>query len=464
MKYTDKGVEGIKIAYIGGGSRGWAWGLMSDLVSAGDISGEVALYDIDYEAAQHNEIIGNMYNSAEGACTHWDYKATKTIGEALTGANFVVISILPGTFKEMESDVHTPEKYGIYQSVGDTVGPGGIVRALRTVPMFEEIAKNIEKYCPDAWVINYTNPMTICTRALYKAFPKIKAFGCCHEVFGTQKLLASLLEDMHGIKGVKREEINVEVTGLNHFTWITAAKYKDIDIFKDYKVFAEKYAETGYTKGKDDNWLNDHFDCSDKVKFDLFKRYGYIAAAGDRHLAEDCEGKWYLESPEKVKEWGFGLTTVAWRIKDLGDRLQKSEDMRNGKIPVVIKKTGEEGVNQMRALLGLEDLITNVNLPNMGQIPNLPMDAVVETNASFTNGSLKPVCAGPLPKELYPIISRVVGEQELVIEAAFERDLEKAFTAFANDQLVTIKTKEARQLFDEMIDNTKEYLTMYKNS
>ena len=124
MKYTNSGVEELKIAYIGGGSRGWAWGLMSDLAAAEDISGQVDLYDIDLEAARHNEIIGNKFNDAEGAKSKWTYHARETIGEALTGADFVVISILPGTFDEMQSDVHTPEKYGIYQSVGDTAGPG----------------------------------------------------------------------------------------------------------------------------------------------------------------------------------------------------------------------------------------------------------------------------------------------------------------------------------------------------
>ena len=176
MIYKENRVEGIKIAYIGGGSRSWARGLMSDLVSADDIFGKVALYDIDKQAAKDNAIVGNLFNSAEGAKSHWDYEACDTLAEALTGANFVVISILPGTFDEMESDVHTPEEYGIYQSVGDTVGPGGIVRALRTIPMYEVIAKAIRDNCPDAWVINYTNPMTVCVRTLYKVFPQIKAF------------------------------------------------------------------------------------------------------------------------------------------------------------------------------------------------------------------------------------------------------------------------------------------------
>ena len=461
MKYTENGVEELKIAYVGGGSRGWAWGLMSDLAAAGDIHGEVALYDIDLEAAKNNEIIGNKYNDAEGAKSKWSYKAVPTLGEALDGADFVVISILPGTFDEMESDVHAPEKYGIYQSVGDTSGPGGIVRALRTLPMIEVIAKGIKEHCPKAWVINYTNPMTVITRTLYKVFPEIKAFGCCHEVFGTQRLLAAMLKEEYGIEGVKRSDIKVDVTGVNHFTWLTSAKYKNMDLFECYRDFVNNYAETGFVKGKDDNWMNDFFQCSHRVKFDLFKRYGYIAAAGDRHLAEFCEGKWYLRSPEVAREWGFGLTPVSWRKEHLKERLQKSEDMRSGKMKIELKETGEDGVNQIRALLGLSDMITNVNLPNRGQIPNLPMDAVVETNANFRDDSVVPVTAGELPKEIYALISRIVAAQELVVEAALNRDLELAFTAFVNDPLVTVSIEDARALFDEMIENTKEYLTEY---
>lgn len=462
MKYIDKKVEGIKIAYIGGGSRGWAWGLMSDLAAADDISGDVALYDIDLEAARHNEIIGNKFNSAEGAKSVWNYKAYETIEEALTGADFVVISILPGTFDEMQSDVHTPEKYGIYQTVGDTTGPGGIIRALRTLPMIEHIAKKIEECCPNAWVINYTNPMTVITKTLYKVFPRIKAFGCCHEVFGTQKLLASMLNDMYGIKDIPREEIKVNVVGINHFTWLTSAQYQDRDLFEDYKIFAKKYYETGYHDAADKNWLNRYFACEHRVKFDLFLRYGYIAAAGDRHLAEFCEGKWYLEDPDKALEfWKFGLTPVSWRKEALKDRLKKSEDLRTGKEPVTLSETGEDGVNQIRALLGLHEMVTNVNIPNVGQIPNLPLGAVVETNAAFRSNSVTPVFAGNVPSEIYGLIARPLAEEEMVVEAALNRDLELAFTAFQNNSLVNLSKEDARALFDEMVENTKEYLHEY---
>ena len=461
MKYTDKGVEGLKIAYVGGGSRGWAWGLMSDLVSAEDISGEVALYDIDLEAAKHNEIIGNMYNDAEGAKSHWSYKAYEGIGDALSGADFVVISILPGTFDEMESDVHTPEKYGIYQPVGDSTGPGGIVRALRTLPMIEYIAESIKKYCPKAWVINYTNPMTVITRTLYRVFPEIKAFGCCHEVFGTQKLLAAMLKDKFGYNDVPRSEIKVEVTGVNHFTWLTKANYRGIDLFPIYKEFCEEHAKEGYYEGRDDNWLNSVFASGQCVKMDLFRRFGYIAAAGDRHLAEFCEGSWYLKNPEQVKEWKFALTDVAWRKEKQKSRLETSENLRSGKEKVELKETGEDGVNQIRALLGLEDMVTNVNLPNMGQIPNLPIGAVVETNAVFRDDTVTPVFTGDVPTPIYPLISRIVAEQEMVVEAALTRDLELAFLPFCNDPLVNLPLDQSRALFDEMVHNTKSYLTEY---
>lgn len=227
MKYSNNKVQDLKIAYIGGGSRGWAWGLMSDLASAEDISGQVALYDIDFEAAKANEVIENRYNDLPDCRSKWSYKAEQEIGDTLTGADFVVISILPGTFKEMESDVHTPEKYGIWQPVGDTVGPGGVIRALRTVPMFETIAKAIRQFCPKAWVINYTNPMTVCMRTLYKVFPEIRAFGCCHEVFGTQKLLAAALEDILGIEKPSYKDVKVNV--------VEAALERDLE--KAYTAF-----------------------------------------------------------------------------------------------------------------------------------------------------------------------------------------------------------------------------------
>ena len=459
MKYVNNKVEGLKIAYVGGGSRGWAWGLMSDLAANPDVSGDVYLYDIDFEAAKANETIGNMYNGVEGARSKWNYHAVKTPKEAFTDADFVIISILPGTFDEMESDVHTPEKYGIYQPVGDTTGPGGIVRAMRTIPMFEVIANYIKEYCPKAWVINYTNPMTLCVKTLYDTFPEIKAFGCCHEVFGTQGLLGYVIEEFFGEKAV-REDIKVNPVSVNHFTWLTKASYRGIDLFPYYKQYCDKYVDGLPTKA-DNNWMNKHFSSQFKVRIDLFRRFGYIAAAGDRHLAEFCPGGWYLESPERVHEMKFALTPVSWRKQDLANRLERSRKLLSGEEEVKIWKTGEDGVHQIRALLGLCDLVTNVNIPNVGQIPNLPLGAVVETNAIFRSDEVTPVFAGNIPTEIHSLVSRICAEQEAVFDGIKRRDLEAIFEAFASDPLVTCSLSDARKLFNEMVENTKEYLKDY---
>ena len=462
MQIINKKAENVKIAYIGGGSRGWAWNLMSDLGKCDKMSGHVDLYDIDFEAAQHNEIIGNMYGSHPEAVSRWTYRAVPTLKEALTDAQFIVISILPGTFDEMESDVHTPEKYGIYQSVGDTSGPGGIVRAMRTVPMYEEIAEAIKAYAPKAWVINYTNPMTLCTKTLYRVFPEIKAFGCCHEVFGTQRLLNNAMEEFCGIKAAHRNQIRVNPVGVNHFTWITEAKYEDIDLFPVYKKFAEKYVAEGYTQNLDANWMNNHFASSQRVKMYLYLEHGWIAAAGDRHLAEFVDGSRFMANPEMVRSWGFGLTPVSWRKEDLEKRRAKSEALRTGEREIKFVPSGEEGVGQMCALLGLTPpLVTNVNIPNRGQTPNLPLGAVVETNAVFSDDSVVPVMSGEIPAEILPMISRICLEQERISDGIANRDLDAIFEAFANDPLVTCSYADAKKLFKEMVENTAKYLTSY---
>jgi len=208
--------------------------------------------------------------------------------------------------------------------------------------------------------------------------------------------------------------------------------------------------------------MNNVFATSQRVKFDLFRRYGHIAAAGDRHLAEFCPGKWYLNDPETVRSWGFGLTPVSWRKQNLQERLEKSRKLRTGEEPVKITLSGEEGALQMQALLGLrEPLVTNVNIPNQGQIPNLPLGAVVETNAVFSGDTVIPVQAGEIPQTIYPLIARVCGEQELVSDAIARRDLQAICDAFVCDPLVTCSYEDAKKLFKEMVLNTRKYLDSY---
>jgi len=450
----------IKIAYIGGGSRGWAWAFMGDLSQEPELCGTIALYDIDKDAAMQNEKLGNMISERKEAVGKWKYNCAETLKDALTGADFVVVSILPGTFDEMDSDVHLPERVGIYQPVGDTAGPGGIIRSLRTVPMMAEIAQAVREYAPTAWVINYTNPMSICIKTLYHTFPEIKAFGCCHEVFGTQKMLMDILKKDHGVTEIDRHDIKVNVLGINHFTWFDYASYKGLDLFPIYRDFIEENFETGINE-KDEHWANSVFSSMNRVKFDLFRKYGYIAAAGDRHLAEFVDSDLYLKDPDTVKSWHFSLTTVDWRKQDLKERQEKAHRLVSGEEALNLNASGEEGVLLIKALCGLSQVISNVNIPNTArQIGNLPVDAIVETNAVFSRDSIRPIFAGNMPEALLKLTLPHVENHDTVLKAALTCDKDLVISAFEKDPLIggKVSKDELSKLAIDMIRNTQKYL------
>jgi alpha-galactosidase len=452
--HTDP--KNLKICYIGGGSRNWAWVFIKDLAFEKDIAGTIYLYDIDVEAAKANEVLGNKVMAANNpGC--FTFKTEPSLEKALTGSDFVFISILPMDFEEMAVDVHMPEKYGIWQAVGDTVGAGGLNRALRTVPLYEEIARAIERWAPDAWVLNYTNPMSICTRTLYEVFPKIKAFGCCHEVFNTQKLLIKLLvrEGLAKEGELQREDIITNVIGINHFTFFDRASWRNIDLFPLWDRFTREFGDSGFPDGLEYAWDRLWFTSEERVKMDLYNRFGLIGAAGDRHLAEFCPPWWYLKDPDTAKSWKFQLTPVDFRIKKREELKKKSEAYRNGSDTLIPEHSGEEGIRQIKALMGLGDLVTNVNLPNRGQMPGFPWGAVVETNAFFCRNSVQPIITQGLPNPLASLTLQHVMNQEGIVKAALTRDLAEAFRVFLNDPQVRILSREnAEKLFREMTSKT----------
>jgi alpha-galactosidase len=453
-------MKSIKIAYIGGGSKMWARVFQNDLALACGLSGEIALYDIDIEAAIRNQLIGERIERDPNCVSHWDYRVYQDLDSALRKADFVIISILPGTFTEMQSDVHASEKYGIWQSVGDTVGPGGVLRAMRTVPIYETFARKIKEICPSAWIINFTNPMSICTKTLYDVFPSIKAFGCCHEVFHAQEFLCAVIHEMLGIDRPSRKEINTDVSGINHFTWITKAQYQNVDILALLPSFIDRFYEQGYSEYEDhEAWKNDYFSCGNKVKEDLFLRYGALGAAGDRHLSEFMNNCWYLGSPEAVRKWQFSLTPVSFRINQMQDRIQESIDLAEGRKPVRLQKSQEEAVDLIMAILGLGTITSNVNLPNKGQMQGFPLGSVVETNCIFSLDSVEPMKANPLPLAVHNLVLRNCLNIDELYNGIKERNLDRVFAAFVNQPLCSVlSVEDARQLFKEMMINTRKYL------
>lgn len=452
----------VKLVYIGGGSKAWARVFMNDLALTGELCGELALYDIDPAAAELNRRIGERLNESPQTRSRWNYVVYDALEPALRGADFVAISILPGTFDEMRVDVHAPERYGVYQTVGDTVGPGGVLRAMRAVPMFEGFARAIRDCCPEAWVINLTNPMTILVRTLYDVFPGIRAFGCCHEVFNAEEFLCCVIAERLGVPRPDRHELSVDASGVNHFTWITQARYRDTDVLALLPAFIDRYYERGWCEKPGhapDDWRADPFCYGNKVKMDLFRRFGVLAAAGDRHLVEFLNRAQYLDGRDAAERWLCHLTTVDYRVADRAKKIAESEAMADGRAPVRPERSSEELVNLMLAILGFGSVVSNANLPNLGQMPQLPRGSVVETNCVFDRGSVRPVVANPLPGPVLSLVMPNALNIENLCAAIRARDLDLCFEAFLAQPLcVNLSRAAGERLFREMALGTAAYL------
>ena len=446
-------MKGLKIAYIGGGSRSWAHTLMSDLVLCPDISGSVSLYDIDFAAAKLNEQFGNWMNTLPGAKSKWNYSVAKTLREALKGVDFIVSSITPGGLEMMEKDMNISKKYGIIHTVGDTVGPAGLMRSLRSVKIHKEFAHEIAKTCPNAWVINYTNPMTVCTRTFTAVEPKLKVFGCCHEVFCSQEFFAKIVSETFKVPLPGRKEIKVDITGVNHFTFITKATWKNhdlLDMLKKYiktKKMARKYTKKEMLREKD-YFANNH-----QLAIELMNIYGYWGCAGDRHLCEFVPG--ILKSKENMYRWGIINTPIEYRKAVFATKPALFKKQLAGKEEFKLEKTGEEGVDLILALLGIKPIMTNVNYRNNGQIENLPKEAVVETNAHFSKDSIKTINTGKIPESLYPLILRHCLNQEMIIKSVLTNDKNLGLQAFINDPQCTGTLDETTEMYNKMLKINK---------
>ncbi|MBN1648807.1 MAG: alpha-galactosidase [Spirochaetales bacterium] len=436
----------INICIIGGASRLWAITLFKDLAAAENVSGTVRLYDIDHEGALRNKGFADRIFGHASAKSSLEVIYCSTVAAALEDADFVIITIEPGPIELRFADLVLPEKFGILQTVGDTTGPGGLIRAQRSIPIMRHYARQIMKYCPDAWVINYSNPMTICTQTLYREEKNIKAIGCCHEVFGTQHYLAKKSAEWFTCEKPERSEITLGICGLNHFTLATSAHWKKHDLYKNLtetiarRETANDLSAAAKKRLKEEKWFeHDH-----RIAFNLLEHFGAFGAAGDRHLAEFVP--WYLTDRKTLHRYGVICTPYKWRVRN--DREKKSRNFSEQDL--VPEKSDEEGVEIMKALHGEQELRTNVNYPNSGQIPWLPKGHIVETNALFSKNRIKPEAAPDPSVSLRSIIACQAVNQQLIIDAVYEDDMNRLFQAFLCDPLMKLPTVKARELFDQM--------------
>nr|WP_321523804.1 alpha-glucosidase/alpha-galactosidase [uncultured Cohaesibacter sp.] len=437
----------VKITYIGGGSQQWALRLMADLALSDKLTGSLVLYDIDHAAALKNKEISARIFNKPGARSRFVVEVEESLDEALKGADFVIISIEPGPTEKRFIDLKIPEKYGIYQTVGDTTGPGGIARAIRSIPTMAEFAHHIMAVCPDAWVINYTNPMAWCTGALYAAEPDIKALGCCHEVFHTQEMLAKWIAGAYKVDLPSRQDIKLDISGVNHFTFATDAVWKGRSILAEFAAAMtedepEALSRIALEREAKEDWFTSEF----KIAKDFLARFGVLGAAGDRHLAEFVP--WYLSSKAEINSWGVCMTPYEWRIK----RANTPDEARQKYLEADLAPSGEEGVLLLEALAGaMDELVrTNFNMPNIGQNPDAPVGAIVESYGLIAKNKVEPIGCGILPSAVQALEDRVLEIQQLVLDGVMNRDRETIFAGFAIDPLNTISPRAARAMFDEI--------------
>lgn len=439
-------MENTRICIIGGGSRQWAIRFLMDLSLQDKIGAHVALYDIDRKAAENNKEVAERIFRINGK-SHLSVSVASTLDEGLKGVDFIIIAIEPGCIDIRQYDLGLPEEYGIYQSVGDTTGPGGLMRAWRALPLFFDFARAIEKNAPNAWVINYTNPMTLCTAALYKAYPGIKALGCCHEVFATENFIASIIAKKEGIETPDRRDVMVDVSGLNHFTFVTKALYKGVDyipylkeMVKDPSTFPD-LTEKAKKRVADGKWFeSDHL-----VALSFLRDFGTLGAAGDRHLAEFVP--FFLNSDEEAWRYGFIRTPFSYRVEE--DKRKKSKVYTDEEL--VAAPSDEEGVDILLSLFGERTLKTNVNMPNRGQVRYLKEGHIVESNGYISADSIVPIVSTDPSLAVQSMVKRVETEQDLALEAIWNNDMDLLFQAFISDPLVNINVDKAHELFTRMI-------------
>jgi galacturan 1,4-alpha-galacturonidase len=246
------------------------------------------------------------------------------------------------------------------------------------------------------------------------------------------------------------------VLGINHFTFVDRARYQDLDVFDlVWRHIAQPDVVREYTRAEVEGW-HDWYRSVHQIKFALFQRHGILGAAGDRHLAEFMPG--FTRSPDELFRWGVIRTPVAYRIERWQNAPQLTRDLMAGRTPLVLVPSGEEGVAQIKALLGLGDFTTNVNVENHGQIPNLPLGVVVETNARFSRDTVTPLVAGELPLGLHSLVAQHIANQEMIVQAALTRDRDLAFQAVFNDPTNRLPLDETCQMFNEMLRASRDAL------
>jgi alpha-galactosidase/6-phospho-beta-glucosidase family protein len=443
-------MPGPRITFVGGGSYTWAPQFIRDIAITPELEGStIVLHDIAPAPLELVTLLGQTIIEARGGAV--TLAKTLDLDEALDGADFVLLTITTGGLEAMRYDLEIPERYSIYHSVGDTVGPGGLARALRNIPVVVQIARRMEARCSDAWLLNYTNPMTTLCRAVTRE-TRVKTIGLCHEWLGVRRHLATLF-------GVRDAEVQATPGGINHFTWITDLRIRGQDAFPRFREMAARILAGDLLVDADETRsYADHF----KVKSRLFQVYGALPAAGDRHVAEFFP--YFLsDGAKRGAAYGIWRTSVNERYEWQAQARAIIEGLLSGKIdlrPHLRQDSGEAANKIIRALLGGEPYSGPMNLPNRDQISDLPTDAVVETFGVVNASGVSPMPFGRLPRGVAPVVRRHVDNQEMTVDAALTGNRDLALQILANDPMLC-DLASAETMLEEMLEANRRYLPRF---
>ena len=459
---------GPRITIIGGGSYQWTPKLLVDFVNTPALrDAEIVLHDIDpaplpkmTELAAHLAAVAGTRITASG---------TTDRRRALEGADFVVANISTGGFASMRHDLEIPARFGVRQSVGDTVGPGGVLRSLRNIPVFLEIARDVEDLCPDAWLLNLTNPMTTICRAVTRE-TELKTVGLCHEITITQFLLSLLLD-------VSFLDLTLTVGGVNHLPFVTAVDVAGDDGFDRLRsVVGDGAARAGeplamavpdgldfvkVSEGPD--WTKGDILHHWQLKLELFDRFGVLPGAGDRHLAEFFP-HFLTEDSGWGERWGFGLTSIEDRERDQDAHVAAFDALLRAE-RVDAMPSGEMVAPVIQCLLLDRPGHFPLNIPNEGQVADLPLGTTVESICIVDGGGVRGRDAVSLPAGMAECLRHVAAAQELTVDAAVTGDRDTALAAMLLDPLTSRLGYDAIvAMTDEMLSATAAWLPQFADA
>ncbi|MBC7286677.1 MAG: alpha-glucosidase/alpha-galactosidase [Armatimonadetes bacterium] len=431
-----------RITLIGAGSTVFAKNIISDCLSFPELSDSVfVLYDIDPERLKTSELMAQHLVRAWKAGAK--IVATTDPREAFEGADYAVNMIQVGGYEPCTViDFEVPKKYGIRQTIGDTLGIGGIFRALRTIPVMLEYARLMEELCPDVLLLNYVNPLAMTTWAVLEA-TKIRTIGLCHSVQSSYRHLCEAI-------GVNPDEVNYICAGINHMAFYLTLEHNGEDL---YPRIIEKVKSREYYP----DW--------DRVRLDMLLRIGYYITESSEHFAE--YNPWFIkrDRPDLIEKYNIPLDEYPRRCIRQNEGWQKMrEELEAGKGFENLKRSNEYCARIIHAIETGEPYIVHANVLNHGLIDNLPQGCCVEVPCLVERNGVRPIRVGPLPPHLAALNRTNINVQELTVRAVLTGNKEYVYHAAMLDPHTgaELSLDEIWSLVDDLFEAHGDWIPMWR--